>query len=222
MNKKEFWINIVGEDWHGAFPGVWESPYTGRVMEHIMKLYKTTTIYPEGKDLFKPFKLCDYKNLKVVILGDCPSPKGISTGLAFANNNETLQLTTDLIKIQNAVEQNVYGGLNMGFDVTLENWAKQGVLLLNTSLTIEKFKPNESHHHIWKKFIQGIILGINLYNNNVHFVFWGNNAQEYTQFINQDGDRGNYIHCFQSLDEAEWNCTNFSEINNKLKQKITW
>lgn len=221
MDKKKFWVDIVGEDWFNAFPGVWEAPYTGRVMEYIMKMYKVTTILPEGKDLFKPFKLCKYKDLKVVILGDSPS-QGSHSGLAFANTDEAFQLTTDLIKIQNAVEQDVYDGMNLGFDVTLESWAKQGVLLLNETLTFEKYKPNDTHYHIWKKFIQGIILGISLYNNGVHFVFWGKNAQEYTQFITQDEDRANYIHCFQSLEQAEWNCTNFSEINNLLKQKIAW
>jgi uracil-DNA glycosylase len=222
MNKKKFWIDIVGEEWHGAFPGLWESPYTGKVMEHIMKLYQSTTVYPESKDLFKPFKLCDYNSLKVIILGDYPSPKGISTGLAYANSDETLQLTAKLTKIQNAVEMDVYDGMNMGFDVTLESWAKQGVLLLNRSLTIEKFKPDEPHYHIWKKFIQGLVLAINLYNNGVHFVFWGKEAQQYSQLVLQEKDKGNYIHCFDSLDKAKWECTNFSEINNKLKQKITW
>ena len=188
-NKKKFWVDVVGADWHGAFPGVWESPYTSSVMEHIMKQYAITTILPEGKDLFKAFRLCNYKDLKVVILGDAPTVE-CHTGLAFANDEQIPRLSKHMVKIQNAVEADVYDGMNLEFDITLESWAEQGVLLLNESLTMEKFKPDDKHHYIWKKFIQGILLGINLYNNNVHFVFWGKQAQEYTQFVNEDGDRG--------------------------------
>tara|TARA_R110000796_G_scaffold114269_1_gene225959 strand:+ start:12473 stop:13150 length:678 start_codon:yes stop_codon:yes gene_type:complete len=223
-SKKKFWSGIVGEDWYNAFPGIWESEYMANVMEHVMKLYKSTTLYPESKDLFKPFKLCPYDKLKVVILGDHPYMDGNATGLAFGNPEESLMLSKPIKAIEEAIENDVYDGLNLDFDVTLESWAEQGVLLLNECPTAEKFNPEKSHHHIWKKFIQGVMLGINLHNNGIHFTFWGQQAQQFTQFVVEDEDRGNYIHCSSYPEGVNdvWKCNNFSEINNKLKQKIVW
>ena len=224
QNKKEFWCKIVGEGWYNAFPGLWESPYMSNVISHVMGLYKSTTLYPESKDLFKPFKLCPYDKGKVVILGDYPYMDGSANGLAFANSKESLTLSKPLLAIQESVENDVYDGLNLGFDTTLESWAEQGVLLLNECPTAEKFNPEKSHHHIWKKFTEGIILGINLYKNKVHFIFWGQQSQQYTQFISQEDDKGNYIHCSSYPEGVNkvWRCDNFKEVNNKLKHKIVW
>lgn len=225
MRGSKFWTKVIGEDWYNLAPGLWDSKYMANVMEFTIGKYKSATIFPEQRNLFRVFRLTPFEDVRVVILGQDPyhtevQGEPVATGLAFANNEKVLRITPPLEKIWRAVERTE--GLDIDFDITLEKWAKQGVLLLNTSLTVEKFSST-SHLYVWKKMIQTIILMISLKKNGVHFCLWGNKVREFEQFIAE----GNYIHTFvhpsyAAFQNTDWNCEHFKEINNHLKDKIVW
>lgn len=130
---------------------------------------KDSEFYPYNpRDIFKIFNLCDISNIKVVILGQDPyfSNKFQANGIAFSVN--------DNVKVPPSL-RNIYKELNLTCKGDLSNWVKQGVFLLNASLTVKQKCPN-SHEKIWKNFITHIIEIIDNYCENIIFVAWGSSA----------------------------------------------
>ena len=126
-------------------------------------------ICPDYKNIFKAFNKCPYKELKLIILGQDPYPqKGIATGLAFANFNSTSkeQLSPSLQVIKESIINYEIPHNLITFAPELEEWAEQGVLLLNTALTCEVNKPG-SHSLLWRPFICKLIKNICDYNSSI-------------------------------------------------------
>ena len=132
-----------------------------KVVKQIKPLYEHYQVYPYYKEIFNAFKYCDYNNLKVVFLGLDPYNDGSATGIAFANRENTKALSPSLKVIKDCLEEN-YTPTEQKFDVTLMNWEKQGVLMLNSALTVETDKP-KSHSMIWRKFISSFLLCYTIY-----------------------------------------------------------
>lgn len=146
------------------------------IVKLLDKLYAEHSILPPKELVFEAFKQCDYRNLNVVILGEDPYPqKGIATGIAFANKPNT-KLSPSLLQIKNTLELDV-------FDSSLINWCNQGVLMLNTALTVEENKSG-SHILLWRPFIKQFLLNLQEYNPGLIYVLLGNNAQSFEMFIN--------------------------------------
>lgn len=158
-------------------------PYYEELIKTINKEYKTKTIYPKYEDIFNAFKLTDYNNLKVIIIGQDPyHGKNQAHGLAFS----TLDSKTpkSLINIKKELEN------DLGFKTTnnnnLSKWAKQGVLLLNTILTVKEGAPL-SHANIgWETFTLNIFKAITNINRPLVFILWGKKAEEYEKYINNN------------------------------------
>jgi uracil-DNA glycosylase len=142
-----------------------------------------TPHYPNKRDIFKALELTPFEDIKVVILGQDPyHGKGEANGLAFSVNKN--------IKIPPSL-RNIYKELNedMGIDIPnhgdLSNWAKQGVLLLNSILTVSPDKP-ASHRKIgWEEYTDSIIKQINDNKHNIVFILWGKYAQEKGKYIDE-------------------------------------
>ena len=144
-------------------------------------------ICPDYKNIFKAFNKCPYKELKLIILGQDPYPqKGIATGLAFANFNSTSeeQLSPSLQVIKESIINYEIPHNFITFVPELEEWAEQGVLLLNTALTCEVNKPG-SHSLLWRPFICQLIKNICDYNSGVVWLLLGNSAQSFKPYINK-------------------------------------
>ena len=127
-------------------------------------------ICPEFKDIFKAFNKCPYRDLRLVIVGQDPYPqKGIATGIAFANYNNTLEkdLSPSLQIIKESVINYEVSHNLITFASELEEWEEQGVLLLNTALTCEINKPG-SHSLLWRPFICKLIKQICSYNSGIN------------------------------------------------------
>lgn len=141
-------------------------------------------IFPPKKDMFKALELTPLENIKAVILGQDPyHGKGQANGLAFSVNQGII-IPPSL--------RNIFKELNsdMGIEIPphgdLTNWAKQGVLLLNSVLTVEKDKP-ASHRNIgWEKYTDGLIAEISNKKNHVVFILWGKYAESKIPLINTD------------------------------------
>lgn len=211
------------------------------VLNHLILEYKTKHIFPKMQDVFKPFRVCPYKDLKVVIIGQDPYPqKGYATGLAFANPENTkiispsLQLIKDRIYLdfpeysEGFIDELPFGNpFEYIFDITLESWAKQGVLLLNSALTIEENKIG-SHSNIWYPFMKELIKNLSEVNSGIIYMLLGNDAKIFKSFINK---KSNYIleykhPAYYARNNEFFQCDGFKKVNKILKEnhniKINW
>ena len=145
-------------------------------------------ICPDYKNIFKAFNKCPYEKLKLIILGQDPYfQKHTATGLAFANFNNTPeeQLSPSLKVIKESVINYEIPHNLITFASELEEWAEQGVLLLNTALTCEVNKPG-SHSLLWRPFICKLIKNICDYNSGIVWLLLGNIAQSFKPYINKN------------------------------------
>lgn len=152
----------------------------------LRQLTKLDNIAPSSENIFRAFKLCNYNNLKCIILGMDPYPqKGVATGLAFANYaNREISPSLNVIKKSLISSTNDF----YEFDQTLESWADQGVLLLNSALTVELNKPG-SHTMLWRNFIIEVLKNLSLYSPGLVYILFGSTAASFSSYINNN----NYI-----------------------------
>ncbi len=141
-------------------------------------------IYPPTENIFKAFELCDFQELKVVILGQDPyHGEGQAHGLAFSVP-EGIDIPPSLKNIFKEIEDDL--NLSLPDNGNLERWARQGVLLLNSVLTVQKNLAG-SHRNIgWEKITDSIIQMISEEKENVVFILWGNFAKGKEAFINKE------------------------------------
>jgi len=148
--------------------------YFIKLQEFVDAEYKTKTIYPKKEDIYNAFNYSDFKNTKVVMLGQDPyHDENQAHGLAFSVQKGC--------KIPPSL-RNIYKEMNndLAIDIPLHgdlsSWAKQGVLLLNTALTVEAHKPLSHTKKGWEQFTDNVISELNKDNDPKVFVLWGNNA----------------------------------------------
>ena len=142
-------------------------------------------IVPAYKDVFKAFTLCSEHDCKVVFLGEDPYPqKGVATGVLFGNKEGTPELSSSLEIIKEAAVNNEIPHPPIRFDETLESWARQGILMLNSSLTCEMNKPG-SHVMLWRPFISKLLHNLSNSNPGLIYVLFGKQAQTFEPYINK-------------------------------------
>jgi uracil-DNA glycosylase len=161
-----------------------QKDYYKSLKEEIDKRYETTTVFPEKQNIFKAFSLTKLDNLKVVILGQDPYHGfGQAQGLAFstpANIKNPPSMQNILKEIQSDL-----GKKSICEDGDLTPWAKQGVLLLNTILTVEEAKPKSHHNLGWEVFTDNIIKYISDNCEDTIFILWGSPAISKTKLIDR-------------------------------------
>ena len=161
-----------------------QKDYYKSLEKEINKRYKTTTVFPEKQNIFKAFYLTKLDNLKVVILGQDPYHGfGQAQGLAFstpANIKNPPSMQNILKEIQSDL-----GKKSICEDGDLTPWAKQGVLLLNTILTVEEAKPKSHHNLGWEVFTDNIIKYISDNCEDTIFILWGSPAISKTKLIDR-------------------------------------
>ncbi|WP_426485158.1 uracil-DNA glycosylase [Flavobacterium sp. 2] len=169
-------INLA-QDWQNVLKDEIQKPYFKELMDALDIEYKTHTCYPPAELIFAAFNNCNFKDLKVVIIGQDPyHGEGEANGLSFSVN--------DTVKIPPSL-RNIFREINTDFDSifmptsgNLEKWAQQGVLLLNASLTVRKDSPNSHKHLKWNLFTDAVIQAISDQKENVVFLLWGSFAQK--------------------------------------------
>ena len=183
------------------------------------------TIFPPEKNLFRAFDSTSFDKVKVLILGQDPYHKlGQANGLAFSVDAQ-IRLPPSLKNIYLELQSDL--GCPKPKHGNLNSWAKQGVLLLNATLTVEEGKPN-SHQHIgWKHLTDKVISRLSE-RGGIIFVLWGNEAQKKTALINE---KNNYILCAPhpsplSSYRGFFGSKPFSKINSMLRdlnqEPINW
>lgn len=195
-----------------------QKDYYKKLKEEIDKRYETTTVFPEKQNIFKAFSLTKLDNLKVVILGQDPYHGfGQAQGLAFstpANIKNPPSMQNILKEIQSDL-----GKKSICEDGDLTPWAKQGVLLLNTILTVEEAKPKSHHNLGWEVFTDNIIKYISDNCEDTIFILWGSPAISKTKLI--DTKKHHILTAPHpsplSSYRGFFGCKHFSKTNNILK-----
>lgn len=218
------------KEYFGDWLSVIDEAELSIIMRRLSVEYKVKSICPEQSNVFKAFSLCPLKNLKVVFIGQEPySQKGVATGILFGNNKEISDenLSPSLKVIKEAVVNFDIPHNCIIFDPTLESWAKQGILMLNSALTVELNKVG-SHTALWRPFIAKLLKNLSVYDTAIVYVLFGKQAQSFNPYINS---RFNHIFEIEHPAYFARNGTKmpsklFSDINSILKglynEEIRW
>lgn len=165
---------MINKNWDIVLESEYKKEYFQKLINFVDNEYKTKIIYPEYDNIYNALKYTDYNEVKVVILGQDPyHGEGEAHGLSFSllpNIKRTPSL--------NNIFKELYSDLGIKRENnTLTDWAKQGVLLLNSILTVEKDKPASHANRGWEQFTDNIISRINECDRPIVFILWGNYAR---------------------------------------------
>lgn len=207
---------MIGNKWDNILHEEYTKDYFINLMKFIDNEYNTKTIFPKKQDLFKALELTDYDNVKVVIIGQDPyHGMNEANGLCFSVNSD-VKIPPSLRNIFKELENDLK---IIRTNTNLADWAKEGVLLLNSVLTVEKGKAFSHKNKGWEIFTNRIIEELNKKDAPVVFVLWGNSAREKSKLIT------NKIHyIIESAHPSPLSYTRgfegskpFSKINNFLR-----
>lgn len=192
-------------------------------IRYLHSQYKHQKVYPVKQDIFRAFKLTSFDDTRVVILGQDPYPNKRASGLAFGNDEDVLgpePLSPSLQKIESCIERSIYDGLKLDFDPSLVSWAKQGVLLLNSALTVRQGEIG-SHSIYWRHFVKSVLNEISNRKTGVVFLLLGTVASSFEDSINANNNYVlKYVHpAFSARRGEDWNCPHFQTINNIIENQ---
>jgi uracil-DNA glycosylase len=174
---------IIEESWKARLYPEFEKDYFIRLAEFIKQEYRTRTIYPPGNLIFNAFNLCPFESVKAVILGQDPyHGPDQAHGLCFSVQ-EGIDFPPSLVNIFNEIAADT--GIDVPVSGNLERWARQGVLLLNATLTVRAHLAGSHQGKGWEQFTDAVINTINLEKNNIVFFLWGSYAQKKGESIDE-------------------------------------
>ena len=173
---------MIGNNWDLILKDIYESFEFKELMNKVEIEYNNNIVFPLRDDLFNAFKLTDYDNVKVVIIGQDPyHGEGEAHGLSFSVR-AGVKIPPSLKNIYKELESDV-GFIEPLFG-DLTEWASRGVLLLNNTLTVIKDTPNSHSKLGWNYFTDEVIKKLNNSKNPIVFILWGNFAQTKEALIN--------------------------------------
>ena len=169
--------------WEDIIENEKQKPYYQSLKEEIDRRYEISTVFPEKQNIFKAFSLSKIEDLKVVILGQDPYHGfGQAQGLSFSTPKE-IKNPPSMMNILKEIKDDLQKD-SICSDGDLTPWAKDGVLLLNTILTVEESLPKSHHKLGWEIFTDNIIKYISDNCENVVFLLWGSPAISKSKLIN--------------------------------------
>ena len=172
---------MITNDWLTALGGEFHKPYYRQLFEFVKDEYNTTVVFPPADDIFNAFHLTPLKDVKVVILGQDPyHGDGQAEGLSFSVK-PGVDIPPSLVNIYQELHDDL--GCTIPSHGNLVKWAKQGVLLLNTVLTVRAHQAN-SHRGIgWEEFTDAAIMALNSQDRPIVFILWGAPAQRKARML---------------------------------------
>ena len=204
-----------------------QKPYYQKLKDEIDKRYETTKVFPEKKNIFKAFSLSKIEDLKVVILGQDPYHGfGQAQGLSFSTPKE-VKNPPSMMNILKEINDDL-GKKSICEDGDLTPWATQGVMLLNTILTVEEGLPKSHHNLGWEIFTDNIIKYISDNCLDVVFILWGSPAISKSKLIDKSkhhiltAPHPSPLSSYRGF----FGCKHFSKTNEILKdlgkEEINW
>lgn len=178
-------MNIkIEESWKRELADEWEKEYFKRLTEFVRQEYSTKQIFPPGRQIFAAFDSTPFPDVKVVILGQDPyHDVGQANGLCFSVN-DGIPFPPSLRNIFKEIESDIGTPIPQSGD--LSRWAKQGVLLLNATLTVEAHRAGSHQRRGWEEFTDQVINHLATKRNNIVFILWGSYAIGKGAFIDRN------------------------------------
>ncbi len=172
----------IDNDWLPAIGAEFKKPYYRELYSFVRNEYTTQVVYPPSDEIFTALHLTPLKNVRVVILGQDPYHNaGQAMGLCFSVKPEVKDLPPSLINIFRELHDDV--GCHMPANGDLSGWARQGVLLLNTVLTVRAHKPASHQGRGWEQFTDAIIRAVNSEDRPIVYMLWGSPAQSKAEML---------------------------------------
>lgn len=211
-------VNIA-PSWKEKLQVEFEKAYFQQLTAFVKEEYHTHTVFPPGNEIFRAFDKCNFDQVKVVIIGQDPyHGSGQANGLCFSVR-EGVRVPPSLVNIYKERKNDL--GKPIPVSGELESWAKQGVLLLNATLTVRASSPGSHQKKGWEEFTDAVIQKISSEKENVVFILWGAYAQKKGEVI----DRSKH-HIITSphpspfsADRGFFGSKPFSKTNSYLKSK---
>lgn len=213
---------LMGEDWYGLTKDI----LPGVVAKLLAEKDAGREFYPGSNYMFRAFKECPLDSLKVVFVGQDPYHQtGVADGLAFSCSRTGIEQPS-LKLIYDEIQRTAYH-YNYARTADLTRWANQGILLLNTALTVEAHKPG-THQTIWHNFTVQVLDQLNLIKKDIIYIFVGSKARVYMNHIGSDNIKHTVVHPAAAAHRGgKWDCEDiFNRINLGIKslgkEQIIW
>lgn len=172
----------IEESWKNALADEFEKPYFKDLISFVKAEYSKGTIYPKGADIFRAFDVCPFDDVKVVILGQDPyHGPGQANGLCFSVY-EGIPFPPSLVNIFKELKNDL--SKEIPPNGSLERWAKQGVLLLNSTLTVRAHQAGSHQKKGWEDFTDAVISKLANTKKQVVYILWGSYAQKKAAMVN--------------------------------------
>lgn len=210
------------EEYFSGWIKVIDRKELNNVMNKVGLEYKNKLICPNQSNVFKAFELCPFNDCKMVFLGQDPYPqKGVATGILFGNKKGVNEddLSPSLKIVKEAVINFEIPHNSIIFDNTLESWAKQGILMINSALTCEMNRVG-SHVMLWRPFISKLLKNLSDKEPGIIYVLFGSQAQTFTPYINKNSIVIKTEHpAWYARNNKRMSSQLFLDINKILKSK---
>lgn len=217
---------IIGNDWDNILADEWKKPYFKELQAFLDIEYNTQKVYPARENVFKAFELTPFSEVKVVIIGQDPyHGENQAHGLCFSVL-DGVKFPPSLRNIFKELESDV--GKEIPKSGQLDSWAKQGVLLLNTVLTVREGQPTSHKNKGWEIFTSKVIEDLNQKTQPIVFLLWGAHAEKIGQLVtNPIHKKLVTVHPSPlSARRGFFGCGHFSKTNETLKNNgycpINW
>lgn len=215
--------DTVSDGWRTALKDEFRQPYMEQLAEFLERRAAAgTTILPRPENIFRALELTPLERSRVVILGQDPyHGLGQAHGLCFSVL-PTVKVPPSLVNIYKELEADL--GIARAQHGFLESWARQGVLLLNSVLTVEMGQPASHQKKGWERFTDAVIQKVNARTEPVVFLLWGNYAQRKAEFVNSVDKGGPHLVLKAahpsplSAHNGFFGCRHFSQTNSFLKK----
>ncbi|MDD4694059.1 MAG: uracil-DNA glycosylase [Firmicutes bacterium] len=216
----------LGNVWDKLLKDEFQKEYYLQLRQFLIREYRTKPIYPDMYMIFEALKLTSYENAKVVILGQDPyHGKDQAHGLAFSVQ-QGIDIPPSLMNIYKELADDM--GCYVPNNGYLVPWAKQGVLLLNTSLTVVANRANSHRNKGWENLTDAVIQVLNKKDAPVVYLLWGNNAKEKSKYLTNPKHLVlQSVHPSPlSANRGFFGCRHFSKTNRFLREnglsEIDW
>ncbi|MCB9425793.1 MAG: uracil-DNA glycosylase [Flavobacteriales bacterium] len=216
----------IEESWKSVLQQEFEKTYFKELVDFVKNEYQTQTVYPPGRMIFNAFNWCPLDKVKVVIIGQDPyhGPHQ-AHGLCFSVQ-DGINPPPSLKNIFKEIETDI--GSPIPESGNLERWAKQGILLLNATLTVRAHQAGSHQKRGWEQFTDEVIRTVSAQKENVVFLLWGAFAQAKSELI--DGSKHHILKAAHpspfSVHRGFFGCKHFSQTNDFLRSKgvgeIVW
>ena len=166
----------INNDWLDALKGEFKKPYYKKLFETVNEEYRTRQIFPPADDIFNAFHFTPLREVKVLILGQDPyHNEHQAHGLSFSVLPEQTEIPPSLQNIYQELHDDL--GCYIPNNGYLEKWARQGVLMLNTVLTVRAHQANSHQGKGWEQFTDAVIQAVNAQDRPIVYMLWGRPAQ---------------------------------------------